>query len=54
MRVMAVGDWNWRMGGDGNLLVTEKTWLGDELCSIQLGAREREGLGFRAGPARSQ
>lgn len=29
------------LGEDGNVLVTEKMWLGGELCSIQLGAKER-------------
>lgn len=54
MRVMAGGHWNWEVGEDGDVLVTEKTWLGDGLCSIQLGARGRERLGFRVGPASSK
>lgn len=52
--MMAVGDWNWEMGEGGNVLVTEEMCLGDDLRSIQLGARGRERLGFRVGPASSQ
>lgn len=54
MRAMAVGNWNWETGENGDVLVTEEAWLGDELCSVQLGARGRQRLGFRVGPASSQ
>lgn len=53
-RSMAVGDWNREMGEDANVPVTEETWLGDELCSVPLGARRGERLGFRVGPASGQ
>lgn len=45
---MALGDQTWEMGEDGNTLVTEEMWLGNELHSIQLGAWGRDRLGVQA------